>query len=121
MAAEQPIGFDFSEGKVEGFLTEGTADFFESVEGAGGGLHEVDEGEAAFAEEAEDGVGGAVEGEGGVAGEAGEAGGERVEEVEGVLRHGGGCGDGVCGCDEVEVRGWRLGGLGGTQGTRELA
>lgn len=77
----------------DGFGAEGAADFLEGVElvvGGGEGLDQVDVGEAAFAEEAEDLEGAGVDLEGGGSREAGEARGEEgVEEVEEYLGHGG--------------------------------
>ena len=90
MRAEQRIRFDFFERERHALLPEGTADFLESVERwVAGGLHEVDVGEAALAEQAQDLEGSAVDAQGWAGGEAGEEVGEGPEGVEDV---GGGVG-----------------------------
>lgn len=90
MRAEQRVRFDLFERERNALLAEGAADFLESVEGrVAGGLDEVDVGEAAFAEQAQDFEGAVVDAQGRAGGEAGEEVGEGPEGVEDV---GGGVG-----------------------------
>lgn len=89
--AEERVRFDFAQRERDALLSEGTADFLQRVESwVAGGLHEVDVGEAAFAEQAEDFEGARVDAQGGRGGEAGEEVGEGPEGVEDV---GGGVGE----------------------------
>lgn len=90
MRAEQRVRFDFFERERDALLAEGTADFLESVEGwVAGSLDQVDVGEAAFTEQAQDFEGSVVDSQGWAGGEAGEEVGEGPEGVEDV---GGGVG-----------------------------
>ena len=87
---EESVRFDFFERERDAFLAEGAANFLEGVEGwVAGSLNEVDVGEAAFAEQAEDFEGPGVDAEGWGGGEAGE---EVCEGPEGVEEVGGGVG-----------------------------
>lgn len=96
----------------DGFLTEGASDLFESVEGAGGVLNEIDVGETAFTEKGEDFKGAGVDGEVRGGRKAGDAGCEGVDDVEKVLLEGGHFGG-------SEGRRSGLAGGGGGSGGRE--